>query len=170
MEKIYRLFICLWVMSYTAQAQTPILLANKTTTYAVAGKLVSRIQTPDKHVHVLYMAYVGKDKTFQFTMVEYDEEGILRNLEVITLPTAQLNVQKDGYGSRVEVEENEYFGGKVAQLTLLCANQNDTCFAKESIDVWAEEPAKKTTATFAIYHFSKQADAEAILQEVLSKK
>ncbi|TAE09354.1 MAG: hypothetical protein EAZ95_16105 [Bacteroidetes bacterium] len=168
---LFTLFVfCFWQHT---EAQTTLKLRNEAQTpYPIAGKLVSSIKVPSKEVIQVYAEFVGKDKTFKITTVEYDNEGLLSNISLKTIPVAEMNFQTDGYGSRVEEEENDYFGkGKIAKVTLLCNTQN-SCFTEEKIDVWAEAGTETTKdkTSFAMIFFSKKADAEAFLKDITSKK
>jgi hypothetical protein len=172
MKKIFFVLI-VFCMCQNAGAQTTLKLRNEAgTPCAIAGKLVSSIKVPSKEVIQVYAEFVGKDKTFKITQVEYDNEGLLSSINVKTIPLAVMNFQTDGYGSRVEEEENDYFGkGKIAKVTLLCSEQK-SCFTEENIDIWAEEsttPTQRQTSYVMIF-FSKKADAENFLKDIISKK
>jgi predicted metal-binding transcription factor (methanogenesis marker protein 9) len=86
------------------------------------------------------------------------------------MPTAVMRFQTDGYGSRVEMEENEYFGtGKFAKLTLLCQGQ-ESCFTQEIVNIWNPTESTKKNVGYEIYYFAKKDVAENILKEFVAKK
>ncbi len=152
------------------QAQNTFTLPDDAqTSYKVAGKFVAEIKSSDG-LSKLFLEYIEKDKTFKITKVDFDAKNILTAIKTISMPVKSMNFQTDGYGSRVEMSENEYYGtGKFAQLTLLCKSQ-ERCFTQEIVDIWNPTDVSKTQESYTIYYFNKKEVAESILKEIVGKK
>ena len=155
---------------YMLQAQNDLTLLDEAqTSYKVAGKFVAEMKSSDG-MSKFFLAYMEKEKTFKVTEVFFDTENTLTGITVVSMPLKAMNFQTDGYGSRVEMSENQYYGkGEFAQLTLLCKNQQ-SCFTQETINVSAPTDVTKRQESYATYYFSKKEVAESVLKEFASKK
>lgn len=159
-------FLC----AMMTQAQTSFTLLDEAQTpYKVAGKLIAEIKSTDGSSKI-FLEHIEKTKIFKITQVDFDTKSELTNINITTMPTAVMRFQTDGYGSRVEMVENEYFGtGQYAELTLLCQGQ-ESCFTKESINIWETAKSTKSNVGYAKYYFAKKEVAESVLKEFVAKK
>jgi hypothetical protein len=155
---------------YMVQAQNDLTLLDEAQTpYKVAGKFVAEIKSSDG-LSKFFLEYKEKEKTFKITEVFFDAQNALTGITMVSMPLKAMNFQTDGYGSRVEMSENQYYGtGEFAQLTLLCQNQQN-CFTQETINVSVPTDVTKRQESYATYYFSKKEVAESVLKEITSKK
>jgi hypothetical protein len=163
----------LGVASLAARAQTPVkLTGDGAAPYAVAGKHVAEIKSKSGDLIQWFMEFSASSKSYVLTEVTREKDGTLNALTVYRIPAGRLAPLKDGAGSEVEVEDNDYFGGKVATLTLVCAGVNQACIDEERVDTETGKTEAKKMSTFAKAHFpvKAEADAKGVLAEMLAMK
>jgi hypothetical protein len=154
-------------------AQTPVkLTGDGAAPYSVSGKQVGEIKSKSGDSIQWYMDFSIQAKSYVLTEVTREKDGTLNALTVYRVPVGRLAPLKDGAGSEVDVEDNDYFGGKVATLTLVCAGANQACIEEERVDTETGKTEAKKMSTFAKAHFpaKAEADAKGLLAEMLTAK
>ncbi len=167
---IFSLIISLFMLN-EINAQTTIKLRDEAETpYKIVGKLVSEMTNTDKETSKVYMSFDEKSKSFSFSELKFDKQGLVERIEITTLPVAKMNFKTDGYGSRSEESENDYYGkGKIANVTLLCQGQ-ESCFSKQEVDAYEVGKIESKNVTFFNFYVKNKKEGDAILKEVTSKK
>lgn len=153
-----------------AAAQVPIKLDTedaKPLTFIAQGIEISRMTTSDKSVSRVVMQRDVTSKTTTLTEVTQDTKGVLQQLKVSIVTPSSLRPLGE-YGSRIESEDNEYFGGKVHVVVLVCAGTNVACITEQDINTEDGQAAKSTSATYFKAHFRTRLEAERILAQIIA--
>lgn len=130
------------------------------------GTEVSSMAATDKSSNRVLLHLDAAAKTATFTEFTQNAKGELEYLKVTSVKPTALRPMGE-FGSRVETEENDYFGGKVHVVVLSCEGANEACVNEQGFNSVNGEPGKKDTQTYFKAHFRALADAQRVLDQVM---
>lgn len=134
--------------------------------FTTQGIEVSQMLASDKSNNRVFLKLDVAARTATFTEFSQTAKGELERLKVSSVQPAKLRSIGE-FGTRVEAEENDYFGGKVHVIVLTCEGANVACIGEQDYSSVNGGPLKKDTQTFFKAHFRSGADAERVLAEVM---
>ncbi len=135
--------------------------------FVAQGSQITQLRATDKSSQRVLLKLDAAAKTAVFTEFASTEKGELDRLRVSSLKPAELRPLGE-YGTRIEEEVNDYFGGTVHVLVLACAGTNTDCVAEQDYNSVNGEAADKAERTFFKAHFKTKADAQRTLEALLA--
>jgi hypothetical protein len=130
------------------------------------GVEVSQIKAQDKSNNRVFLHLDPIRKTAHFTEVTQSAKGSLDHLKVSSVRPGALRPVGE-FGSRVETEDNEYFGGKVHVVVLTCEGHNQACVSEQNHNTEDAQSLKSDTQTYLKVHFKNLGDAQRLLAELM---
>lgn len=142
--------------------------------YEILGTLISEIIATDQNLYQYYLQIEQENQKFLITEVIFEQKEVY-NLKIYTLPFANVSQNihepEEAFdGIRIEEEMNEYFSDKniTSTLTILCANQFDQTFQKESPSNQKKENPRFENVTYLHLFFTNKIDAQNVKKQIVS--
>lgn len=159
------------LLAHSVQAQEETLLKLRDddgTIYKAKGRLIGNVEKEPAGKVQTFMTYAESSKSFVFTEAWFDGEGQIEDLVTYTVAVDAIDFKTGDFASGVE--PTQAIGSKGAFSLFLLCNDRAECISSRYIDVWVEsEPNKGTSKTLNLYFRTKE-EAEAIFQEIKSKR